>query len=253
MSVNQIKDKDSIKNYYEQKNVASAYIRERFSNPSGKVQHLSQVKFINDAIRIYKPNSILEIAPGPARLSRHIKTDAICFCADRSSAMLKEAKSELLRHNQMSKWNLILLDAFLLPFKDSSFDCIYSFRFFRHFPFDERKKLFAECKRTLRQGGILIFDGENKNVVEKIRIKSGIKEPPIYDELFTPDELNKEAEKNGFKQVKISGNLNCPGFLRNLDRLNKLGMGNLAYHFSSMFNSLMQINPLEWIVIWKKK
>jgi len=45
--------------------------------------------------------------------------------------------------------------AFALPFKDSAFDCVISSQVIEHIPFDE--VLFAEMRRVLRPGGMLII------------------------------------------------------------------------------------------------
>lgn len=247
-----LKGHKPIKEYYEQEDVASKYIDSRFANPSGRIQHIAHVKFIQSALEEYDVKRVLEIAPGPARLSKFIKVNGLMIAVDRSMAMLKQAKEAINNCGKKSDWAFILSDAFSLPFKEKSFDCIYSFRFFRHFDFEDRKKLFSECHRVLKDSGILIFDMDNKNVVGRLRKKAGMVEPPIYDELFTSDELKDEATKNNFKQITIKGSYHCPQFLRTLDRFKKFGLGNAAFVCGTISNKIIKINPMEWLVIWRK-
>jgi len=45
-----------------------------------------------------------------------------------------------------------------LPFKNASFDIVTIFRLFIHINNDERLELLKECRRVLKNNGILIFD-----------------------------------------------------------------------------------------------
>lgn len=247
-----IKEKEEIGKFYEEKKVAEKYVDTRFTSPSGRVHHLGQVSFINSAISKYNVRDVLEIAPGPARLGRDVLVSKCAVAVDYSLAMLNEARRAVAESRSKTLWNFLRGDAFCLPFKDSSFEMIYSFRFIRHFNFDDRKKLFSECRRVLKSGGLLIFDGEDKDVVGEMRRRAGMLEPPIYDELFTKEELRDEAQKNGFKQIKIKGNLHLPRLERRLDSLGRFKLEETAFYINYMLNLLVRKSPLEWLVLWKK-
>jgi ubiquinone/menaquinone biosynthesis C-methylase UbiE len=105
-----------------------------------------------DAIPV---STVLEIAAGTGRVTRHIRehipTDAKLIASDISEEMLSEAKKKL-NHLDI-EWQHI--DAQQLPFNDSSIDlvvCCFGYMFV-----PDKPKAFAEAYRVLRPGGMLLF------------------------------------------------------------------------------------------------
>jgi hypothetical protein len=65
----------SVASLFSNEAVAGTYIQNRFSSSWEKLLHTSQVRQINHAIRAYQSHTILDIAPGPARL---LSTSKVC-------------------------------------------------------------------------------------------------------------------------------------------------------------------------------
>ena len=94
-------------------------------------------------------------------------------------------------------------NAFQLPFHHQ-FDCVYSFRFIRHFEDLDRQRIYSEIRRVLRPGGVLVFDAVNRVVSGPLRDKNAAAYP-IYDALLGPQEIRRELSESGFERCDLMG------------------------------------------------
>jgi SAM-dependent methyltransferase len=79
------------------------------------------------------------------------------------------------------------------------FDLVYTFRFIRHFQLADRQRLYAQIRRVLRPGGLLLFDAVNAVVSRPLR-EAHPEEYPIYDELYdTLEDLRTELNRAEFE------------------------------------------------------
>ncbi len=99
--------------------------------------------------------TVLEIAAGTGRVTRHIRecipTSAKLIASDISEEMLSEAKKKL--NHLAIEWQHI--DAQQLPFSDNSIDlvvCCFGYMFV-----PDKLTAFAEACRILRPGGLFLF------------------------------------------------------------------------------------------------
>src|SRR5688572_31290439 len=69
---NPLKRPDLIRQAYSKDETAEAYVEERFQSGWGALLHRAQVAAVNEVIRQHGVKTVLEIAPGPARLSAEI-------------------------------------------------------------------------------------------------------------------------------------------------------------------------------------
>ena len=249
-----IKSKEKIKKWYEDKDIASAYLKKRFNDPLGRLRHVKQIEVINKEIRKNQPKNVLDIACGPARITADLRGNFDGLAVDNSEEMLKIAKTRV----KNKKWQFKKIDAFKVSEINQKFDLITSFRFVRHFNNEERKKLYSEIRKLLSDKGLFIFDVVNKkkwNFVRNLGKLIGKKDSmPVYDKFYMRKEIENELRNNGFKIVKIKPSFNyflieyaIAKFFSFL-RLNKLG-----FYVIYLIDKIKSMNPYEWTVVCKKE
>ena len=241
--------KQYMRKFYESEKVAENYFDTRFMTPIGKIQHEQHCHFVNSHIVNCGHKRVLEIAVGPARVSAQINIpQSFCIGIDANMSMLEKAKNNL-RVARNSSWNLLLSDAYNLPFQSNYFDCVYTFRFIRHLNPKQRTSFFSEIKRVLKKGGALMFDASNNGYVDKTGV--------IYDQTWSKDELISEINKEGFTLIEIVGNIRYYMIQDYLSGLRHLMLDELAYRliklleYSKIRNSIFE-KPLEWLVFCQK-
>jgi len=194
----------AIRDAYRDERVASKYIDERFRQPLGALLHRRQLGVIRQVVGALQPDRVLELAPGPARLT----VDVAPFLkhppviVDASPQMLEQAHRRLSAAGRAAE--LIEGDAFRLPFR-AAFDLVYTFRLIRHFQEADRIRLYRQIATALRPGGLLVFDAVNEVVSERVRAAAAADEYRHYDALLTPDALARELRRGGFVVQKLVG------------------------------------------------
>ena len=232
--------------YYRDPQVVGSYLDRRTAQPFNGFLHASQVAFINSALRERHPNRVLEIAPGPARLTADI--DPVPLVAiDASAEMLALARRRLrARYRPCS---LLQGDAFRLPFPSRSFDFVFTLKLIRHFQIEDRMRLYAEIQRVLGPGGALVMDGQNRAVSLPHRQAKGVDRYRIYDVLYDAPELVHELESAGFTVCRMGGIARHFGMQRQLNRLHRVGMGRVARRLIRLAEQLPGGNPSTWMVL----
>jgi SAM-dependent methyltransferase len=115
---------------------------------------------------------------------------------------------------------ILMGDIRRLPYKDNSFDCIYSMGTVEHFP--DSDKAIQEIYRVLKQGGKAIIGVPNKHDIflrpflVYLMQKWGLYSFG-YEKSFTNKELRGMLEKAHFKVEGYGSLLFMPGILRILD------------------------------------
>jgi ubiquinone/menaquinone biosynthesis C-methylase UbiE len=245
---------ERLKSAYSDPKVSDSYIQDRFDSGIGRILHEAQVKFVIDAILRFKINKVLEIAPGPARLTVDIGSACKETCGtilDVNVNMLEQAQKRLSAAGLNNRWRTVVGDAFALPF-DDIFQMVYSFRFIRHFHKEDRMKIYRQIYNHLETQGYLIFDAINHDVSAPLRAKSSPDAYPIYDELYHFPQLKAELENNRFKIIDhVAVQYSFP-----LLNLIQIWIGprskKLAYMLMKNIETAGIGHPLEWIVICQK-
>ena len=102
-------------------------------------------------------NSILDIGAGTGRFVLPLREAGYAmYGIDISERMIKIAKSKA----KGETFNLITANAKAIPFKNSTFNCVISYRTLIHIP--AYKGVFMEISRVLKPGGIAILEFNNK-------------------------------------------------------------------------------------------
>jgi len=236
-----------IREAYRDTHVAREYVARRFREPLGAMLHERQVARMRDVAGTTNPRHVLEIAPGPARvtvdLAPSFATAGVLM--DASAQMLAEAQGRLVESGQPG-WRLIQGDAFHLPFA-TSFDLVYSFRLIRHFDDADRGRLYQSIHKVLRPGGLLVFDAVNVTVGRSVRERSG-NACQHYDALLTRDEIQAEVERAGFRLIRTDPVQRHYALLYQLQVLVAPRSRRLARWGMEIVDRVPGGEPLEWIV-----
>lgn len=191
-----ISDEAGIKASYRGETVAGEYVELRFTSELQRLLHDRQVAAIQRTIDREKPKRILEIAPGPGRITRAIRPSGALVCLEYNEGMIGEGRAAT---NGKANW--VRGDGFRLPF-GPAFDLVYSFRFVRHFQLADRRRLYEQIRNVLNPGGCFIMDAVNEAVSRPLRLAHP-GEFPIYDELYDRDRLRKELHEAGLEVEEL--------------------------------------------------
>ena len=199
-----IQGRAELREAYRDPHESRDYINARFREPLGALLHSRQARYLRRALTTHQPRRVLEIAPGPARLTVAVATPGCTIVAvDASRPMLHEARQRLFRAG-VGRCQLLQGDAFELPFTQS-FDLAYTFRLIRHFEASDRVRLYRQIRAVLKPGGLLIFDAVNATVAGPLRAAA----PPgvcgHYDALLRPEQISEELADAGFELVDLAG------------------------------------------------
>jgi ubiquinone/menaquinone biosynthesis C-methylase UbiE len=181
-----LRTEEEIQAAYSAPETASNYVDVRFESPLMALMHEKQVRAVNDALASRPSARALEIAPGPGRITRHVRFDGSLTCFEYNHAMIAEGKRACGPKVRWMQGNAFELD---MP---EQFDFVYTFRFVRHFELSDRRRLYDRIAAVLRPGGAFLMDAVNKRVSLPLRQRRP-DEYPIYDMLYeSVDEIRNE-------------------------------------------------------------
>jgi ubiquinone/menaquinone biosynthesis C-methylase UbiE len=243
------KGREEIRDAYRDDAVATEYVEARFSEPLGALLHNRQVRYLREAISELQPTAVLELAPGPARLTtavaHHLPPYTVLL--DASAEMLAVAQKRLRRVSSRD-WPKVRGDAFRLPFA-RQFDLVYTFRLIRHFEDADRRALYREIARVLRPGGRFVFDAINAAVYGRV---AGNGDRQHYDAPLDERALRAELEECGFDNIVLKPVQRRYPLLVNLQVL-------VAPRWRALARTWMELvdrsggAPLEWVVICRRR
>jgi ubiquinone/menaquinone biosynthesis C-methylase UbiE len=186
-----------IQESYQGPATASAYVENRFASELMRLLHERQVRSVNRVMEEKRPGKSLEIAPGPGRITRDVCASGELVCLEFNEGMIAEGRRCCREEVRWVQGN-----AFELPL-ENEFDFVYSFRFVRHFHREDRNRLYAQIRKVLRPGGLLVLDAVNESVSRPLR-EANPEAYPIYDKLYAGEaELRSELEAAGFEVMDV--------------------------------------------------
>ncbi|MFH1588799.1 MAG: class I SAM-dependent methyltransferase [Candidatus Diapherotrites archaeon] len=151
-----------------------------------------------------KKGSFLEAGCGSGESSIKIRSHERKFIAlDYSVLALERAKKQNFYHKFKKG------DVRKLPFKDNSFDGIWSVGVLEHFPANEVPLLLNESFRVLKKGGkiLMLVPPKHSSSIVFFNILNKFIKFQVPDEPSQPkskEEIKKWFEKAGFKKVYVS-------------------------------------------------
>ncbi|RZN61791.1 class I SAM-dependent methyltransferase [Methanonatronarchaeum sp. AMET6-2] len=180
------------KKWYKDPEIAEEYDPKRFSGEGG--HHIDQTEktCVKKALGKINQQKILEIATGTGRFSLMLAQEGADVTAcDISSPMLEIAQTKADKKGLSNTINFFKGDAEQLPFKDNTFDKVMAIRFMHLV--DDPEKFLKEMTRVTKK--TVIFDTFN---LQSFRILYN-KILPMDSRLYSEEEVQKLAEKNGLK------------------------------------------------------
>jgi len=242
---------DEIAGYYRERAVVEAYVRKRTAQPLNGTLHAAQIRFLRKALAREAVKTVLELAPGPARLTAELPlTSGRGLAVEYSEGMLAAARE---RMRSTPGWTFVRGDGFALPMRTGVADVAFTLRFVRRFQAAERARIYAELHRVLRPGGILILDAQNRAVSLPHRQERGLDSYPVFDQLYDADELASELDGAGFKIVELAGMIRHAPWQRRLNRLRRLRLGGLARVLIEALEYVPNGAPSTWMALCERR
>jgi ubiquinone/menaquinone biosynthesis C-methylase UbiE len=238
---------DELQAFYQDRDVVSSYLRRRTAQPLNGLLHRGQVDFLNRVIAERRPARVLEIAPGPARLTAELAFAGTGLAVDASPQMLALARERL--RDRPGTWGIARGDAFGLPVADHSIDLVYTTKFVRHFQRPDRTRLYAEIRRVLRPNGAFVMDAQNRAVSLPHRQRKGLEKYPIYDVLYDLPELLAELQAEQFRVARVAGLVRHFAVQSRLNWLRHLRLGRLAAALVRAVEWVPGRAPSTWMVL----
>jgi ubiquinone/menaquinone biosynthesis C-methylase UbiE len=190
--------REGIQQPYQQDDIADHYIHSRYEKePFGRAVHDRQVRIVKKVVIPHQVSRLLEIAPGPARLTIYASAREFACAIDQSAAMLRVAKARLTEFEHHD-WKLVRGDAFCLPLRTREVDFVMCFKLIRHFAAADRRALLAEIHRILRPHGYLFLDVVNAPANHWLHTKWGVTDSWIDDYWFEKTAFEAEMQEAGF-------------------------------------------------------
>jgi SAM-dependent methyltransferase len=233
---------DEIRHAYSRTDTAEAYIEERFRSAWGAVLHSAQTGLVNDVIRRYGVRTVLEIAPGPARLSADVSGFERGYLCEYNDSMISVARRRLPKD---SRWTIVRGDGFHVPFQPGRFDLAYTFRFIRHSELPERTALYRQIRDALAPRGLFIFDAVN------VRWRRA-GDLPIHDALYSREELLQELRDHGFTPLSLTDVIKHLPLQHKIQILIGPRSRSLANLLIRGLERIPGSSPLEWVVVCQR-
>jgi ubiquinone/menaquinone biosynthesis C-methylase UbiE len=248
-------DEQGVASLYQSAEVVATYIQRRFSHSWGRLLHQKQVAEVNRVLTVYQPLSILEIAPGPARIAAELQGVRQGVLLEHSKEMLAYAKRRLAAAGCEAVWELRHGNAFELEKLQRQFDFLYTFRFIRHFKGEERVRLYHNITACLRSQGLFMLDVVNQTVRQKLDARQPQKlsgELDIYDATYTAESFRQEMHAYGFQVLRLIPILTHFSLQ---SRMSYLLDNRCAFVSDILVRTLERMpssQPLEWVALCQK-
>ena len=224
------------------KEASTTYDSIRFSSPSGKVIHEIELSFLQDTLKfVNKEAKTLEVGCGTGRLFFEVlQSGYFSHGLDASFHMLGECAEKI--KNPFPDAGFVLAEAGRIPFKEKSFDLLYSIRVLNQTgSSDYALSVIAEMVRVAKPGGYVLVEFMNyyrKHPWGK-RKYWGPKEMVFSEKMnvrLRPREVIAKAEENGAKLIWFRGAffLGMTGFYLTPVRLLKV-ISSMDQFLSKMF------------------
>jgi ubiquinone/menaquinone biosynthesis C-methylase UbiE len=144
-----------------------------------------ELRAVEDVVSSLPASRTLDVACGTGFITRHVSGRVIA--TDASAGMLAESRA---RHDHP----LVRADAFALPFRNDSFDRVFTGHFYGHLHPEQRARFLAESRRIAP--ALIVLDATLRDDVEpeqtQERILNDGSSHRVFKRYFTPLELSNE-------------------------------------------------------------
>jgi len=140
-----------------------------FRSAGGSLLSVLEIEMVLDLLEKPSNKLILDIGTGTGRIARSLlklnnQIVGIDISLNRLRLALKKSKEEL--GDKENNFHLIRADGHYLPFRDRSFDAIFSIRTLKYFK--NPNQGFNEIVRVLKSGGICVLELSNVFSYERL-------------------------------------------------------------------------------------
>ncbi|RMH04074.1 MAG: class I SAM-dependent methyltransferase [Nitrospirae bacterium] len=254
-SVKEACEEQSVAVLYQDTEVAETYVQKRFAVSWSRLLHDMQVREINRVIQQHQPELVVEVAPGPARLTTEVRGVRRGILVEYSQEMLAQAQKRLQACGLADCWEIRHGNAFHLEEQRLQCDFLYTFRFIRHFFAEDRARLYRSLRMCLRPHGLLMFDVVNKTVRERLDAKQDSRpngQLNVYDVTYLPEEFCREIQQHGFLLRSLCPVLRHFGLQSWISYRLDHRLGIWADRLVRLLERLPSSQPLEWIALCQK-
>lgn len=161
--------KESIVSLYKRDDVAKTFDKERDEFAYQKYKHKLEANILKRVLKKLKSDkkiTILDVACGTGRMLPTVLEYNIDYTGlDTSKSMTKYLKGKAKKMGKEKDVKLVIGDATKIPFKDESFDFVFSYHLTWHLPEETEKKMILEIQRVTKKEGYFVFDILNKNFI----------------------------------------------------------------------------------------
>ena len=146
---------------------------------------VEELRAVEDLVSSLPPSRTLDVACGTGFITKHLPGRVIA--TDASPGMLAESRA---RHDHQ----LVRADAFALPFRDDSFDRVFTGHFYGHLHPEQRARFLAESRRIAPR--LVVLDAALRDDVEpeqmQERILNDASSHQVFKRYFTAAQLSSE-------------------------------------------------------------
>jgi ubiquinone/menaquinone biosynthesis C-methylase UbiE len=250
-------EKHGVAAIYEQGSIAKSYLDKRMQFSWQRLLHRKQVAVMRSVIARHRPANVLEVAPGPARLSTELPDIKKGVMVENSAEMVAIAQQRLREHSLSDAWDVRIGDAFALSstLAPASFDLAYTFRFLRHFRTAERTHLYEQLRGCLMPGGLLVFDVVGSAVLARVQARNKERaagEIAIYDVAYSKSEFEREMRDNGFSVIEMVPVLRHFHLQSLISYKGDDVAPRLVDSLVRLLEAVPSREPLEWVAVCRK-
>lgn len=230
---------------YQREDVAKTFDKERDEFLHQKYKHKVESNILRRVLEKLKSNKkikVLDVACGTGRMLPVVLEYNVDYTGlDMSKSMTKYLKEKAKKMNKEKDVKLVIGDATKIPFKDETFDFVFSYHLTWHLPEETQKKMILEMQRVTRDGGYFVFDILNKNFIwEKIKSALQIKK------LEGIHRMDVKATKKAISSANISFEKLSDAQIENAHLYNLFNLVNI-------FRKILPINLYHMIYFIIKK
>ncbi len=239
---------------YRDSAVAQGYVAQRFRWSWSRLLHNTQVGVVERHLCHENDDSVLEIAPGPARIAVDLMGVKRGVMVDYSPQMLEVASQRLEEFGKRQFWTVRDGNAFDLQELSEMFRFVYAFRLIRHFREPDRIRIYQSVRSALEDGGLFVLDVVGKKMRSQLDLQRKRSEGSldVYDVSYTESDFRSEMNNNGFDVIAMRPIVRHFPLQRMISHRLDRRMPFLSKSIVGALERMPSRAPLEWIAVCRK-